>query len=44
MEVNMDKENKNMTFNLFYDEETNLQSLIDEYLLTLYLKSEEINI
>ena len=40
----MDKENKNMTFNLFYDEETNLQSLIDEYLLTLYLKSEEINI
>lgn len=39
----MDKKNKNITFNLFYDGEMDLQSLIDEYLLTLYLKNEEAN-
>lgn len=40
----MDKKNKNITVNLFYDYEDDLQSLIDEYLITLYLRKIELDV
>lgn len=41
----MVKEEKNkITFNLFYDDSSiDLQSLIDEYLITLYKRNSEAN-
>ena len=38
------KEKKQITFNLFYDDSNvDLQSLIDEYLITLYKRNSEAN-
>ena len=38
------KEKKQITFNLFYDDyNIDLQSLIDEYLITLYKRNSEVN-
>lgn len=38
------KEKKEITFNLIYDESgLDLQSLIDEYLITLYMKKSDAN-
>lgn len=35
---------KEITFNLFYDDSNvDLQSLIDEYLMTLYIRNSEAN-
>lgn len=38
------KEKNKITFNLFYDDSNvDLQSLIDEYLITLYKRNSEVN-
>ena len=38
------EEKKQITFNLFYDDSNvDLQSLIDEYLITLYKRNSEAN-
>ena len=38
------KEKNKITFNLFYDDSSiDLQSLIDEYLITLYKRNSEAN-